>query len=57
MLEGASIPVQLEDTRDAVLPPDRKCEFISRDALKQGSKARCFFQRELLVIAVKRGQF
>jgi uncharacterized protein (TIGR00730 family) len=41
--------------RDAVLPPDRlnspgwdKCEFISRDALKQGSKARCVFQRELL---------
>ncbi len=33
---------------DAVLPPDRECEFISRDALKQGSKARCVFQRELL---------
>jgi hypothetical protein len=45
----------LSGGRDAVLPPDRlnspgwdECEFISRDALKQGSKARCVFQRELL---------
>jgi hypothetical protein len=45
----------LSGGRDAVLPPDRlnspgwdKCEFISRDAFKQGSKARCVFQRELL---------
>jgi hypothetical protein len=45
----------LSGVREAVLPPDRlnspgwdKCEFISRDAFKQGSKARCVFQRELL---------
>jgi hypothetical protein len=44
--------------RDAVLPPDRlnspgwdECEFISRDAFKQGSKARYVFQRELLAIS------